>query len=145
MSLLPQLRNLPSPAVLTVHRRSAASTSFTRLLRCIPPSLAETLPDPEQDNKSNHVTKLVVLIRGVKTKPKNRILNTCLILVAQRLRSRQSPRYWIGIVFSGQVHLHQEACGCMLSAKCDFSLPPPSLQVSTLQRHLLLPSPRLQL
>ena len=46
--------------------------------------LTEIISDPKQDNKSNLVTKLVVPIRSIKTKPKNRLLNTCLNLVTQR-------------------------------------------------------------
>ena len=61
--------------------------------------LAEEVECPEQ--KDTVITKFVLLTRGVKTKSKNRIINTCLMLVAQKLRLKSSDEnldwsnFWI--------------------------------------------------
>ena len=54
--------------------------------------LAKTQADPEQDNEKNVVTKFVLLTRGGKTQPKKRIVNTCMILVAQQLRLKNASK-----------------------------------------------------
>ena len=61
--------------------------------------LAEEVECPEQ--KDTVIIKFVLLTRGVKTKSKNRIINTCLMLVAQKLRLKSSDEnldwsnFWI--------------------------------------------------
>ena len=76
---------------------------FYRIIAAHPTlsALAEFTQDPERDNEENKVTKFVLLTRGIKTKCKNKIVNTCLILVAQRLRLKSSNKkldwssFWI--------------------------------------------------
>ena len=52
-------------------------------------TLTESVTDPEQEN-GERITRFVLLCRGVRTKPKKRIVNTCMMLVAQNLRKKDA-------------------------------------------------------
>ena len=76
--------------------------------------LSDTLPDPEQDNNKNVITKFVLLTRGIKTPPKKRIVNTCMILVAQQLRLKSADKKldWSSIWVDPKKFTKEHAMAC---------------------------------